>query len=84
MTEDVHKMLVNRYASGNGWDTPYISGYDVLWERIIDDMEKHPHLYQEWEKDLLEKDSRFLSCEEQKRLREYIEDWIYSKSEGGF
>ena len=77
-------MLVNRYASGDGWNMPYISGYDVLWERIIDDMEKHPHLYQDWEKALLEKDSLSLSCEEEERLREYIEDWIYSKSDGGF
>jgi len=82
--EGVHIMLVNRYSSGDGWNTPYVSGYDVLYERIIDDMEKSPHLYQDWEKALLEKDSRFLSCEDEKRLQEYIEDWIYAKCDVGY
>ena len=74
-------MIVQKYSLGDGWNEPYISGYDVLYERIMDDMENSPHLYQDWEKALLEKDSRFLSYEDEKRLHEYIEDWIYAKSD---
>jgi len=72
------------YSVGDNWETPIISGYDILYEHIIDDLERFPYLYQDWEVELIEKDSLSLSCDDKKRLQEYIEDWLYAKSDEGF
>ncbi len=76
--------LVDNYATGDNWNEPYVSGYDNLLEKIWDDLDKFPHCYQDWEIALLEKDSLSLSNEDEERLREYIEDWVYFKSKEGF
>lgn len=69
-------MSVEKYATGDNWNEPYVSGYDNLWEKIVEDMEKRPYAYDEEEKALFELDTRFLTCDQQKKLREYIEGWI--------
>ncbi len=77
-------MNVDRYATGDGWNTPYISGYENILYKIWDDVKKYPHCYQDWEISILEKNSLFLSSKDEEELREYIEDWIYVKSKEGF
>ena len=70
------KMHIEKYSTGDNWNEPYTSGYDNVWEMIMDDMDKRPHAYDKDEKALFEMDCSTMSQKELKRLRQYIEGWI--------
>ena len=69
-------MPIEKYATGDNWNEPYVSGYDNLWEKIVEDMEKRPYAYDEDEKALFDMDCSKMSQKDLKRLHEYIEAWI--------
>jgi hypothetical protein len=70
------KMSIERYATGDNWHEPYVSGHDNVWEMIVEDMDKRPYAYEEEEKALFDIDYLTMTKDQQKRLREYIENWI--------
>ena len=74
-------MNIDALATGNNWHEPYVSGRDVVWERILEDLDKHPADYEDWEKEILERDSRFLDVKQTKELLDYMEDWFEGRLE---
>jgi hypothetical protein len=74
-------MRIDSLATGDNWHEPYISGHDVLWETIILDLEKNPGDYEDWEREILERDSRFLDSNQTKELLNYMENWFEGRLE---
>lgn len=74
-------MNIDSLSTGDNWNEPFVSGRDVLYERIIEDYEMYPQDYEDWEKEILDKDSSQLSNEDEKRLLEYMEEWFSSRME---
>ena len=74
-------MNIDRLSTGDNWHEPYVSGRDVVWERILEDLDKHPGDYEHWEKEILERDSRFLDARQTKELLDYMEDWFEGRLE---
>lgn len=72
-------MGIDSLATGDNWHEPYVSGRDVLFEQIIENYEMYPQDYQDWEKEILDKDSTRLCPEDKKRLLDYMRDWFDSR-----
>ena len=74
-------MGIDSLATGDNWHEPYVSGHDVLYERIIEDYEMYPQEYEEWEKEILDQNPHQRTNEDEKRLLEYMEEWFKDQRE---
>lgn len=76
-------MSIDQFSSGDNWHEAYISGFDNIVEKIIEDRESHPRSYEDWEIDLIDTDWTKLSGDQEvnywKSLRNYAEEWISSR-----
>lgn len=69
------------FNEGDNWNEPFRSGYDVLWERIVEDMEANPEEYKPWERGFfLEMPPRSYP-EYESDMRAYIEQWCEERSD---
>jgi len=64
-----------------GINEPYISGYDILLDRIMDDMIANPKDYKPWEISLLGEVPQDSYKDYWKDIRAFIDDWCEARSE---
>lgn len=68
------------FNEGDGFNTPCISGYDILLDRIMDDMSANPNDYKPWEISFLGEVPQGCYKDYWKDVRAYVEDWCETHS----
>ena len=72
-------MSIDRLATGDNWHEPYISGHDVVYDMISDDIDVNRSNYEDWEIDIMEIDASCMTPVQRNVLLEYIESWYSSR-----
>lgn len=66
---------IEDFSEGDGFNSPRIDGFDILHERIANDMDVNPECYTDMEHDLF---ARYDHIPEsfKREMEEYLAEWI--------
>lgn len=74
-------MKPSDFDEGDGFHGPSISGYDILLDRIIEDMNENPGRYKPWEISLLGEVPQWSYKDYWKDVHAFIDDWCEERTD---
>jgi hypothetical protein len=77
-------MKPSDFDEGNDISQPYVSGYDILLDKIMDDMDQNPKDYKPWEISFLGDVPQNSYERYWDDVRAFIDDWCEQHSHATF